>query len=179
MRFVDIMLATPRLPLLIVIGAFFGDDVGTVALAMAAVFWPGPARMIRGQVRSLRERMHVRAAVSFGAGRAHLIRHHVLPDVGLILAASLVSTAGRAVIFESGLACLGLGDPFRTSWGSMLRESRTVVGLFYSDIWMWWILPPIVAMVFVLLGLTFISMALEERVNPRLARHTHPRQVRR
>jgi peptide/nickel transport system permease protein len=55
----------------------------------------------------------------------------------------------------------------------MLRESRTVVGLFYSDIWMWWILPPIVAMVLVLLGLTFISMALEERVNPRVARHAH------
>ena len=177
MRFVDIMLATPRLPLLIVIGAFFGDDVGTVALAMAAVFWPGPARMIRGQVRSLRERMHVRAAVSFGAGRAHLIRNHVLPDVSLILAASLVSTAGRAVLFESGLAFLGLGDPFRTSWGSMLRESRTVVGLFYSDIWMWWILPPIVAMVLVLLGLTFISMALEERVNPRVARHAHRQRV--
>jgi peptide/nickel transport system permease protein len=177
MRFVDIMLATPRLPLLIVIGAYFGDDMATVALAMAAVFWPGPARMIRGQVRSLRERTHVRAAASFGAGRAYLIRHHVLPDVSLILAASLVSTAGRAVLFESGLAFLGLGDPFRTSWGSMLRESRTVVGLFYSDIWMWWILPPIVAMVLVLLGLTFISMALEERVNPRLARHAHRRPV--
>jgi peptide/nickel transport system permease protein len=171
MRVVDIMLATPRLPLLIVIGAFFGDDVGTVALAMAVVFWPGPARMIRGQVRSLRQRMHVRAALSFGAGPLHLIRHHVVPDVSLILAASLVSTAGRAVVFESGLAFLGLGDPFRTSWGSMLRDSRTVVGLFYSDIWMWWVLPPIVAMVLVLLGLTFVSMALEERVNPRLARH--------
>lgn len=178
MRFVDIMLATPRLPLLIVIGAFFGDDVGTVALAMAAIFWPGPARMIRGQVRSLRERMHVRAAVSFGAGPLHLIRHHVLPDVSLILAASLVSTAGRAVLFESGLAFLGLGDPFRTSWGSMLRDSRTVVGLFYSDMWMWWVLPPILAMVLALLGLTFISMALEERVNPRVTRNTPGRPVR-
>ena len=171
MRLVDVMLAMPRLPLLIVIGAFFGDGLYTVALAMAAVFWPGPARMLRAQVLSLRQRVHVRAAVSFGAGTWHVVRRHLLPDVSLILAAAVVSAAGRAVLFEAGLAFLGLGDPFRTSWGSILRESQEVVGLFYSTAWLWWVVPPIGSMVLVLLGLTFVGMALEERVNPRLGRH--------
>ena len=172
MRVVDVLLAMPRLPLLIVIGAFFGDDLYTVALGMAAVFWPGPARMLRAQVRSLRQRLHVRAAVSFGAGTGHVLRRHILPELGLLLAAAVVSAASRAVLFEAGLAFLGLGDPFRTSWGSILRESQEVVGLFYSAAWLWWVLPPVGAMVLVLLGLTFVGMALEERVNPRLARHT-------
>lgn len=171
MALVDLVLATPRLPLLIVIGAFAGQDLVTVAVAMALVFWPAPARMIRAQVRALRRRPDVLAAQSFGAGTAYVLRRHVVPDISLILVAALVSAAARAVLFEAGLAFLGVGDPFRISWGSIVRDARSVSGVFFSDIWVWWVLPPVAAIVLVLLGLTFVGMAVEERVNPRVARH--------
>lgn len=171
MGVVDVVLATPRLPLLIVIAAFAGPDLVTVAVGMSIVFWPGPARVIRAQVRAMHGRLDVQAATSFGAGPSYLIRNHVLPDVGLVLIAALVGAASRAVLFEASLAFLGVGDPFRTSWGSMVRDAKSVSGVFYSNIWVWWVLPPVIAIVLLLLGLTFVGAALEERVNPRVARH--------
>ena len=171
MGLVDIVLATPRIPLLIVIATFGGRDLGTIAVGMSLVFWPGPARVIRSQVRAMRSRLDVLAATSFGASPRYLVRHHVLPDIGLVLVAALVGAAGRAVLFEASLAFLGVGDPFRTSWGSIVRDAKEVSGIFYSEIWMWWVLPPVVAIVLLLLGLTFVGAAFEERVNPRVARH--------
>jgi ABC-type dipeptide/oligopeptide/nickel transport system permease subunit len=171
MRIVDLVLAVPRLPLLIVVGAYVGPSVLTIALIISLTSWPPGARVIRSQVLSLRQRTHLRAAVGFGAGTAHVFRRHVIPEIGLILAASLVASAGRAVMIEAGLAFLGLGDPTQASWGQMLRDALDFAGLFYTDAWLWWLLPPIAAISLLLLGITFLGIAVEERVNPRLARH--------
>lgn len=171
MGLVDVFLATPRLPLLIMIGAFAGKDLVTLAVIMSLVFWPPTARLVRAQVRSLRTRVHVRAALAFGASGFDVMRRHVVPEISLILVASLVAAASRAVLFEAGLAFLGLGDASRVSWGSIMRDARLAPGLFYSDAWLWWMFPAILAIILVLLGLTFIGVAVEQRVNPRLARH--------
>jgi ABC-type dipeptide/oligopeptide/nickel transport system permease subunit len=74
-------------------------------------------------------------------------------------------------MIEAGLAFLGLGDPTQASWGQMLRDALDFAGLFYTDAWLWWLLPPIAAISLLLLGITFLGIAVEERVNPRLARH--------
>ena len=140
-------------------------------MIMSLVFWPPTARLVRAQVRSLRQRLHVRAALAFGASTVDVMRRHVVPEIGLILVASLVAAASRAVLFEAGLAFLGLGDASRVSWGSIMRDARNAPGLFYSDAWLWWMLPAILAIILVLLGLTFLGVAVEQRVNPRLARH--------
>lgn len=171
MRATDVVLAVPRLPLLIVLGAYAGRELATVALVMSVVFWPPTARVLRSEVRSLRQRVHLRAAKGFGGGAAHVITRHVLPEIRLVVVAAFVVAAGRAVLFEAGLAFLGLGDPSRTSWGSIMRDARLSRGLFYTRIWTWWMLPPVVAVALVLLGLSLVSMALEQKVNPRLARH--------
>lgn len=178
MRAVDVVMAVPRLPLLLILGVYAGRDLLTVALVMAAVFWPPTARVVRGEVRSLRRRTHLKAAQGFGGGITHLLGRHVLPELRLVLVASFVILAGRAVLFEAGLAFLGLGDPSRTSWGSILRDVRMSRGVFYTPIWTWWMLPPVVALVLVLLGLSFVSMAMEQKVNPRLARHAPSRASR-
>ena len=75
-------------------------------------------------------------------------------------------------MLEAGLAFLGLGDPSRVSWGSILRDALNFNALFFTDAWQWWLLPPIVALSTFLLGLTFLGLTFEQRVNPRLARHT-------
>ena len=171
MRVTDVVLVTPRLPLLILAGAYAGGDLLTVALIIAATFWPPTARVVRSQVLSLRQRAHVTAAVGFGAGTVHVMRRHVLPEVGLILAAELVTAAARAVVLEAGLAFLGLGDPTRSSWGSIIREALGFNALFYTSSWAWWLVPPVVCVSLLLLGITFLGLTLEQRLNPRLVRH--------
>jgi len=171
MRVVDVLLATPRLPLLLVVGVYAGRRLVTVALVIALVFWPGAARAVRSQVLSLRRRAHVKAAMGFGAGTLYVLRRHVVPEISLILVAQLVAAAGRAVLLEAGLAFLGIGDPSRMSWGSIMQGARQAPGLFYGPEWLWWMFPPMLAIVLVLLGITFLGVAVEQRMNPRLARH--------
>lgn len=171
MRVVDVLLATPRLPLLLVVGAYAGRRLVTVALVIALVFWPGAARAVRAQVLSLRRRAHMKAALGFGAGTIYLLRRHVVPEITLILVAQLLAAAGRAVLLEAGLAFLGVGDPSRSSWGAIMEAARRSPGLFYGPEWLWWMLPPMLAIVLVLLGMTLLGVAVEQRMSPRLARH--------
>ncbi len=171
MRVVDVFLALPRLPLLVVAGAYLSRSLTSVAAVIAATFWPETARVVRSQVLSLRGRAYVTAATGFGAGTFHVLRHHVIPALGLILIAELVTAAGRAVVLEAGLAFLGLGDPSTASWGSILRDALAFRALFYTDAWKWWLVPPIAAVTLLLVGITFLGVALEQRINPRLARH--------
>lgn len=171
MRVVDLVLITPRLPLLIVIGAYIGPSLPVIAFIIAVTFWPISARVVRSQVLSLRRRAHVRAALGFGAGSWHVVGRHILPEVSLILVAGLVSSAGRAVMLEAGLAFLGLGDPSRASWGKMMRDAMDFRALFHTDAWQWWLVPPIGAIVLLLLGITFLGVAVERHINPRLVRH--------
>jgi peptide/nickel transport system permease protein len=171
MRVVDLFLVIPSLPLLIVLGAYAGPSMTAIAVIVAATAWPPSARVIRSQVLSLRRRAHLQASVGFGARNTHVLRRHVMPEVGLIAAASFVGAAGRAVMMEAGLAFLGLGDPTRASWGRLMRDALDFDALFNTSAWQWWLLPPAVCITFFLLGLTFLGVALEQRINPRLARH--------
>jgi peptide/nickel transport system permease protein len=172
MRVVDLVLVVPKVPLLIVIGTYAGPSLTVISLIIALTGWPPTARIVRSQVLSLRRRAHIKAAVGFGASTPQILRRHILPEVGLILAAGLVGAAGRAIAFEAGLAFLGLGDPTRASWGAILRDALDFGGIFYTDAWKWWLVPPLVAVSVLLLGVTFLGVGLEQRINPRLTRHT-------
>ena len=172
MRVVDIFLVIPSLPLLIVLGAYAGPSMTAISAIIAITAWPPSARIIRSQVLSLRRRADLQASVGFGARGPHILRRHVIPEVGLIAAASFVGAAGRAVMMEAGLAFLGLGDPTRASWGRLMRDALDFDALFNTSAWQWWLLPPAVCIAVFLLGLTFVGIALEQRINPRLARHT-------
>lgn len=171
MRFVDLVLVIPNLPLLIVLGAYAGPSMAAIAVIIAMTSWPPTSRVIRSQVLSLRRRAHLRASVGFGARTAHVLRRHVVPEVGMILAASFVGAASRAVMLEAGLAFLGIGDPTRASWGRIMRDAIDFDALFYTDAWSWWLVPPATAIALFLLGLTFVGIGVEQFVNPRLARH--------
>jgi len=83
----------------------------------------------------------------------------------------LATAAGRAITFEAGLDFLGLGDPTRASWGTILRDALDFSGLFFTDAWKWWLIPPLASVVVLLLGVTFLGAGLEQHINPRLTRH--------
>jgi ABC-type dipeptide/oligopeptide/nickel transport system permease subunit len=172
MRMVDLVLVIPKVPLLIVIGTYAGPSLPVISLIIALTGWPPTARIVRSQVLSLRRRAHIKAAVGFGASAGQVLRRHILPEVGLILTAGLVGAAGRAIAFEAGLAFLGLGDPGRASWGAILRDAIGFGGIFFTDAWKWWLIPPVAAISLLLLGATFVGVGLEQRINPRLSRHT-------
>ena len=172
MRVTDLVLVVPKLPLLLLVGALTGGSVLGLSVVISLLFWPNAARILRSQVLSLRTRTHVRAATGFGACTWHQLRRHILPDLALLSVAEFIPAAGRAVGLQAGLAFLGVGDPTVPSWGGMIRDAVNFSGLFITPAWKWWLAPPVIALVALIVGITLLGAAAERRLSPRLARHT-------
>ncbi len=171
MRVTDLVLIVPKLPLLLLVGALTGGSVLGLSLVISLLFWPNAARILRSQVLTLRTRTHVRAAAGFGAGTWHQLRRHILPDLALISIAEFIPAAGRAVALQAGLAFLGVGDPSLASWGGMIRDAVSFRALFITSAWKWWLVPPVTALVALIVGITLLGSAVERRLSPRLLRH--------
>jgi peptide/nickel transport system permease protein len=128
------------------------------------------ARVLYGQALRLRERGFVRASRGFGARPGYVMRRHLLPALGPVAAAGFVQWAATAVVLESGLAFLGLADPTWVSWGSILHRALEYQGLYFSSLWVWWVLPAGLAITVTALGFTFIGVGLEPSFNPQWRR---------
>lgn len=169
MRLVDLTLSFPFLVLVIVLAAFFGRGLITTVVVIGAVLWARPARVLRSQVIKVREFQHVTAARAMGASSARVLAHHLLPRVAPLAAAQFVRAANVSVLIEASLAFLGLGDPNRVSWGTMLYFA-SARNAFLTDAWLWWIVPPGLALTAAVVGFAFLGYAVEEWADPRLAR---------
>lgn len=170
MRITDVALALPALPLLILVVAFAGSSRTTVVLVIAFAGWPAIARIVRSQTLALARHGYVQAARGFGGGPLYVIRRHVLPAAGPLVAANLVYWAATAVVLQAGLAFLGLGDPTEISWGALLNRALEHQGVYATSQWTWWVLPPGLAITLAAVGLAFIGFGLEPRANPRWER---------
>jgi peptide/nickel transport system permease protein len=169
MRAVDFALVVPTIPLLIVLASYLERGMRSQILVVAVLLWAEPARIVRSQVLSLRERTHVVAARTFGARSPYLMRRHVLPAVMPLLIAQFVRVVSVAILFEVALSFVGLGDPVRRSWGSMIQFA-TERGAFLTGAWKWWIVPPGLCVALVVCSFAFVGLTLEERMDRRLAR---------
>jgi peptide/nickel transport system permease protein len=169
MRTVDFALVVPTIPLLIVLASYLERGMRTQILVVAVLLWAEPARIVRSQVLSLRERTHVLAARTYGARGPYLVRRHVVPAVAPLLIAQFVRIVSVAILFEVALSFVGLGDPVRRSWGSMIQFA-TDRGAFLTGAWKWWIVPPGLCVALVVCSFAFVGLGLEERVDRRLAR---------
>jgi peptide/nickel transport system ATP-binding protein/peptide/nickel transport system permease protein len=167
MRFVDVVLILPFLPLLIVLAAYLGRSLTNTIIVIGILIWAAPARIIRSQVLSLRSREYVLASRSMGAKDRWVIMRHILPRTALLATGSFVRAVSGAILLEAALSFLGLGDPIQKSWGSTLfwAQSR---GAFLTPAWKWWVLPPGLAIMAASLGFALIAFAVEERINPKL-----------
>lgn len=170
MRLVDVFLGLPHLPLVILITALLGPNIGVLILVVALAGWAPMARTIRSQTLSLRERGFVQFVRGNGGGPLYLLRHHLGPAMGPLIVAHWVDWAGAAVFLESGLAFLGLGDPFRVSWGTILDRAFRHQGLFLGNLWVWWVLPAGLAITLAVIGFTLVGVGLEPVLNPRSKR---------
>lgn len=171
MRLVDVLMAIPSVPLMILVAAYAGPSLPNLIVIIALLGWMIPARSVRAQVLSLRSRGHIQAATLFGAGPAYIIRRHLVPALGPILLALLVAQVGRAIVVEAGVAFLGLSDPTAKSWGMMIRYALNYRGIYLSPIWVWWLLPPSICISLLILGFTLLGVGLEERSDTRFERH--------
>ena len=165
MRLTEFFQTVPSFALAIVIVAIFQPSIVSIVAAIAIVSWPPVARLVRAEFLSLRTREYVEAAVLSGQGHARIIFVQMLPNAMsplIVLASLMVATA---ILLESSLSFLGLGDPNLMSWGYMIGAARTVVrqAPYLS------ILPGL-AILFTVLALNLVGEGLNDALNPRLAR---------
>lgn len=166
MRVTDYFLVIPDIPLMLVAAAIWGRSLTNIIIIIGVIYWTTTARLIRAQVKSLRERVYVQRARAVGAGHGRILTRHIVPQVAPLLVANTVLTVAIAIFAETAIAFLGLGDPTLTSWGKLIENafSRSAITL---DAW-WAIVPPGVAVALVILGCTMVGQALEDALNPRL-----------
>jgi peptide/nickel transport system permease protein len=166
MRITDIFLVIPDLPLIIVVAAIFGRHLINIIIIIGIIYWTSTARLVRAQVKSVRERVYVKRARSIGAGNNRLVFKHVLPQVAPLLIANTVLTIALAVFLETYITFLGLGDPSTISWGKLI-ENSFLGNAVLNNAW-WAIVPPGVAVTIVILACTMVGQSMEDALNPRL-----------
>ncbi|MDB5547004.1 MAG: putative dipeptide transport system permease protein [Tardiphaga sp.] len=163
MRFTEFFQTIPSFALAIVLVAILQPSIYSIVGAIAIVSWPPVARLVRGEVLSLRTREYVQAAIVTGQSHSWIIWREILPNAlspVIVLASLMVATA---ILLESSLSFLGLGDPNLISWGYMVGAGRTVIRQA------WWITVfPGLAILVAVLGLNLIGEGLNDVLNPRL-----------
>ena len=178
MRITDFFLVLPTFVLALILAPIVLDLIGSDALVLgirANLFvtvivigvtsWASTARIIRSQALSVRERMFVDRARVIGGSSGHIMRRHILPNVLNLIVANTVLTFAGAVLTETTLAFVGLGDPFDPSWGPIQNaaETRGAPGLGAR----WFFAPPAACVVLVVLAFTLVGGALDDVLNPR------------
>ncbi|MFL5642974.1 MAG: ABC transporter permease [Chloroflexota bacterium] len=180
MRITDFFLVLPTFVLALIIAPIVLDIIGTgeilgirttlfvIVIVIGITSWATTARIIRSQTMSVKERAFIDRARVIGSGPWRMMRVHILPNVtGLIVANAVLIFAG-AILTETTLAFIGLGDPFAPSWGQILGSSQDA-GAPGLGAW-WWYVSPGVCIVLVVLAFTLIGGALDDLLNPKARR---------
>lgn len=178
MRITDFFLVLPTFVLALIMTPIIRDVLGgggevmgirisllVIVAAIGITSWASTARIIRSQTLSLRERAFVDRARAIGGGPLHTMRSHILPNVINLIVANAVLVFAGAVLTETALSYLGLGDPFQPSWGQVLNAADQA-GAPGLGAW-WYLLPPGASIVLVVLAFTLVGGALDDILSPR------------
>lgn len=166
MRLVDIVQSFPFLLLALTIVAIRGPKVENLVFALVALSWPTPARLVRGEFLSLRERDYVEAAKSTGARAGRIIFRHMMPNALAPLIVNATLDVAGIILTEAGLSYLGFGVqiPIPT-WGNMLTEAQNLAVLTRMP-WLW--VPPGVMIFLTVMSINFVGDGLRDALDPRL-----------
>lgn len=164
MRFTDMVLAFPRLVLLIMIVALFSPSIAVIITVLGLTQWPNTSRIVRGDVLSLREREFIQAAHALGFGKARIIFKHLIPNVLAPVIVTATLGIGNTIVLEAGLSFLGLGvQPPIPSWGNMVADGRD------SLLGAWWVATfPGLTIVLTVLAFNLVGDGLRDALDPRL-----------
>lgn len=158
---INVMLSIPQLPVMIVIGAFFGQSTWNIILIISAFSWAPIAKQLRAKTISIRNAEYIKLAKSYGGGHWYIVRRHMISELLPLLLVNAIGIVGSAIVQESSLAFLGLSDPLAKSWGLMISRAKGFQGIFFTDFWKWWLLPPVFSLVFSTLSLRMLAKSLE------------------
>jgi len=166
MRFTDIMYAFPDLLLVLVFVAAFGPSFWSIFIALGLVYWVGLARLVRGQVLSIKEKEFVEAAVMTGTAPIKLILKHLMPNSLGPVIVTLTFGIPAAIFTEAALSFLGIGiRPPEPSWGVMIEDGYA--GIFADPRQ---VIFPGIAVALTMLSFTFIGDGLRDALDPRMRR---------
>lgn len=168
-RLTEWFLVIPYLPLAIVLATVFPPAVPkliAIIIVIGVTSWSGTARLVRAQTLSIEGRPYLERAKALGGGHWHQMRRHVLPNVMPLVLANTTLTASLAILAETTLSFLGLGDSRQVSWGVILDEAYRG-GAVSNHSW-WWVLFPGLSLVLVVLAFNLVGRALERALDPRL-----------
>ncbi|MGI9387205.1 MAG: ABC transporter permease [Methyloligellaceae bacterium] len=163
MRLTEFFQTIPSFVFAIVLVAILQPSIRSIVIAVSAVTWPPVARLVRGEVLSMRNREFVQACICLGMRDSVIIFREILPNVlsPIIVTGSLM--IATAILIESALAFLGLGDPNIMSWGFMIGAGRT----FLRTAW-WLCAIPGIAILITVLAINLVGEGLNDTLNPRL-----------
>jgi peptide/nickel transport system permease protein len=162
MRLTDVAYSIPTLPLLIVLASYTRADALSMALVIGLLSWMGTARVVRGEVLTLKELAFVEAARSLGAGNTRIILRHVLPNAMGPIVVGATLAVGNAIILESSLSFLGLGvQPPTPTWGNMLMDAQATMA---SKPWL--TVFPGLSILMVVLSVNFVGDGLRDALDP-------------
>lgn len=167
-RLSEWFLVIPFIPLAIVLATILGASLRNIIIVIGITSWPTTALLIRAQVLTLKERLYVERSRALGASGRHVMGRHILPGVMPLVLANTTLTVPIAILSETTLSFLGLGDPSQISWGTMLDQAYSS-GALSQEAW-WYYIPPGLAVLVVVLAFTFMGRALEAVLDPRLRR---------
>lgn len=165
MRATEIVQTIPSFLFAVVLVAIFQPSITSIIVAVAIVSWPPVARLVRGEVMSLREREFVEAARLSGLSSTTIMIREILPNCAspiIVMGSLMVATA---ILLESAISFLGLGDPNMMSWGYMIGASRSLLRVA------WWMsFFPGAAIFLTVLAINLVGEGLNDALNPRLHR---------
>ena len=163
MRFTDVMLSIPTLPLVLLLSTLFRPSPALLIVIVGGLIWMGTARLVRSQFLALREREYVEAARALGATGPRLILRHILPNaLGPITVAATLAV-GSSIMMESGLSFLGFGIlPPVPTWGNILNSASG-----WLSIAPWLAIPPGLCIFFTVLAVNFVGEGLRDAMEPR------------
>jgi peptide/nickel transport system permease protein len=159
-------LVLPWIAFAIVIASVVGPTLTNIIIVIAITSWASTARIVRAQALTVKERPFVERSRALGGSHWHIITRHVLPNVFPVLFANAILMIALAILSETTLSILGLGDANAISWGRIIEQAFNAGAL--SAGWWWWLIPPGLAILAVTLSFTMVGYALDEVLSPRL-----------
>ncbi|MDR1703272.1 MAG: ABC transporter permease [Clostridiales bacterium] len=166
MRITEAFMLVPFMPLVLTLAAIVGQRFSNIIIILGLTSWPGTARLVRAQTLTIKQRNYVERARALGAGSGYIMFRHILPNVFPLIFSNIILLVQNAIIAESTLAFLGIGDPSIPTWGQLLRSAREESAVVTNSWWMF--IPAGACIVLLASSFVFISYGFDEILNPKL-----------
>lgn len=161
---INFFLAVPQLPVMVLIGAFWGQSLLNIILIVSVFSWARIAKIIRAKTISVRQQEYITISQKYGGSFFYVFWAHLKRELLPLLCMNSVAVIGKAIVQESSLAFLGLSDPSSKSWGLMINKAISFKGIYFTNYWTWWLLSPLFSLVLTIFIIRLIVRELEQNM---------------